>query len=115
MEPRVDYVEFLIRNCRAVNPQNPAVLPEGLKVKYLSNWLSFQKDSFLVGFKVCAVWDIITQKLSGLEGLRGSVTFLEIVFVGQCEVFVCVDFVHYFFFFSLGCETHRNMNGVSIL
>ena len=28
---------------------------------------------------------------------------LEIVFVGQCEVFVCLDFVH-FFFFSLGAK-----------
>ena len=24
-------------------------------------------------------------------------TVLEIVFVGQCEVFVCLDFVHFFF------------------
>ena len=28
--------------------------------------------------------------------LRGCVTFLEIVFVGQCKVFVCFDFVHFF-------------------
>ena len=39
--------------------------------------------------------------------------FLEIVFVGQCEVFVCVDFVE--FFFSLGREAHRPANEVSIL
>ena len=38
---------------------------------------------------------------------------LEIVFVGQCEVFV-FDFV-YAFFFSLGREAHRSSNGVSIL
>ena len=25
-------------------------------------------------------------------------TVLEIVFVGQCEVFDCLDFVHFFFF-----------------
>ena len=44
---------------------------------------------------------------------------LEIVFVGQCEVFVCLDFVG--LFFSLGCiflflaAAHRSTNGVSIL
>ena len=38
--------------------------------------------------------------------------FLEIVFVGQCEVFVCLDFGH---FFSLGREAHRSMNRVSVL
>ena len=38
---------------------------------------------------------------------------LEIVFVGQCEVFVCLDFVQ--FFFPLGCEAHRSANGVSVL
>ena len=37
---------------------------------------------------------------------------LRIVFVGQCEVFVCLDFV---FFFFLGREAHRSANGVSIL
>ena len=26
----------------------------------------------------------------------GCVSVLEIVFVGQCEVFVCLDFVHFF-------------------
>ena len=30
--------------------------------------------------------------------LRGCVTVSEIVFVEQCEVFVCLDFVHFFFF-----------------
>ena len=40
--------------------------------------------------------------------------FLEIVFVEQCEVGVCLDFVHFFFFY-LGREAHRSMNGVSIL
>ena len=38
--------------------------------------------------------------------LRGCVTVLEIVFVGQCEVFVCLDFVHFFF---LGCKAHRSV------
>ena len=38
---------------------------------------------------------------------------LEIVFVGQCEVFVCLDFVLTFFSFS--CEAHRSANGASIL
>ena len=38
---------------------------------------------------------------------------LEIVFVGRCEVFVCLDLVH--FFFPLGREAHRSMNGVSVL
>ena len=38
---------------------------------------------------------------------------LKIVFVGQCEVFVCLDFGY--FFFSLGCKAHRSMNGMSIL
>ena len=31
--------------------------------------------------------------------LRGCVTVSEIVFVGQCEVFVCLDYVNFFFFF----------------
>ena len=35
-------------------------------------------------------------------GLRECVTVLEIVFVGQREVFVCLDFVH--FFFSLAAK-----------
>ena len=40
---------------------------------------------------------------------------LEIVFVGQCEVFVCLDFVLiFFFFFFLGREVHRSANGASI-
>ena len=30
--------------------------------------------------------------------LRGTVSVLEIVFVGQCEVFVCLDFVLTYFF-----------------
>ena len=36
-------------------------------------------------------------KIAGLEGLRGGLSFLEIVFVGQCEVFVCLEFVEIFF------------------
>ena len=53
-----------------------------------------------------------TYPLNSVSRLRGCVTVLEIVFVGQCEVFVCLDFV---FFFSLGCEAHRSANRVSIL
>ena len=30
--------------------------------------------------------------------LKGCVLVLEIVFVGQCEVFVCLVLVHFFFF-----------------
>ena len=33
---------------------------------------------------------------------------LEIVFVGQCEVFVCFEFVD---FFPLGREAYRSVNG----
>ena len=51
-------------------------------------------------------------RLSISTVLRGCVSVLEIVFVGQCEVFVCLDFV---IFFLLGCEAHRSVNGVSIL
>ena len=41
-------------------------------------------------------------------------TVLEMVFfLGQCEMFVCLDFVH--FSFSLGREAHRSTNEVSIL
>ena len=45
--------------------------------------------------------------------LRGCRSLLEIVFVGQCEVFVCLGFGH--FFFSLGREAHRSANRASIL
>ena len=38
---------------------------------------------------------------------------MEIVFVGQFEVFVCLDFVERFF--PLGREAHRSANGMSIL
>ena len=38
---------------------------------------------------------------------------LEIVFVGQCEVFVFLDFAH--FFFPLGREAHRSANRASVL
>ena len=31
------------------------------------------------------------------ELLKGCMSVLEIVFVGQCEVFVCLDFVYLFF------------------
>ena len=42
--------------------------------------------------------------------LRGCVSVLEIVFVGQCEVFVCLDFVDFFPFAAkligslMGCQ-----------
>ena len=45
--------------------------------------------------------------------LRGTVSVLEIVFVGQCEVFVCLDFV--LTFFSHGREVHRSANEASNL
>ena len=38
-------------------------------------------------------------------------SFLGIVFVGQCEVFVCLDFGPPPF----GREAHRSANGVSVL
>ena len=41
--------------------------------------------------------------------LRGGMSVLEIVFVGQCEAFVCIDFVGPFFF-PLGCEAQRSAN-----
>ena len=41
---------------------------------------------------------------------------MEIVFVGECEVFVCVCFCCLLFlFFSLGREAHRSENWASIL
>ena len=40
-----------------------------------------------------------------MSHLKGCVTVLEIVFVGECEVFVCQDFVP---FFPLGHEAHRS-------
>ena len=46
--------------------------------------------------------------------LRGEVWFMEIVFVGECEVFVCLCFVVNFFF-SLDREAHRSENWASIL
>ena len=45
-------------------------------------------------------------------------SFLEIVFVGQCEVFVCLDFGNLFcfcFVFSLGCEAQVRERGASSL
>ena len=49
--------------------------------------------------------------------LRGCRSLLEIVFVGQCEVFVRLGFGHFILFpyFFLGREAHRSANGVSIL
>ena len=48
--------------------------------------------------------------------LRGRMSVLAIVFVGQCEVFVCLGFVSLFllFPFSLGREAHRSADGVPI-
>ena len=41
---------------------------------------------------------------------------MEIVFVGECEVFVCLCFlVSFFLFFSLGREGRRSENWASIL
>ena len=56
----------------------------------------------------------VTESLNSMSYLRGRSWFLEIVFVGQCEVLVCLCFVVYFFF-SLGREAHRSENRVSIL
>ena len=39
---------------------------------------------------------------------------MEIVFLGECEVFVCLCFVMSFFF-PLGREAHRSENWASIL
>ena len=46
--------------------------------------------------------------------LRGEVWFMEIVFVGECEVFVCLCFCC-LLFFPLGREAHRSENWPSIL
>ena len=40
---------------------------------------------------------------------------MEIVFVGECEVFVCLCFCCLLFFFPLGREAHRSENWASIL
>ena len=40
----------------------------------------------------------ITSPIPVFYGLRGTVSVLEIVFVGQCEMFVCLDFVLTFIF-----------------
>ena len=48
--------------------------------------------------------------------LRVCVSVLEIIFVGQCGVFVCLGFGLFFLYLSpLGREAHRSANGVSIL
>ena len=38
--------------------------------------------------------------LNSMSYLRGEVWFMEIVFVGECEVFVCLCFCCLLFFFS---------------
>ena len=43
--------------------------------------------------------------------LRGTVSVLEVVFVGQCEVFVCLDFV----LTPPRHKAHRFANGASIV
>ena len=45
------------------------------------------------------------------DPLRGCVSVLEIVFVGQCEVFVCPDFVE-IFFFPWSRSSHVRKRGV---
>ena len=46
-------------------------------------------------------------------GGGGGVSVLEIVFVGQCEVFVCLDFVHFFPYVAeligprMGCQLFK--------
>ena len=48
---------------------------------------------------------------SGLHGL----SFSEAVFVGECEVCVCLEFVVFFFFLSLGREANRSVDRVLVL
>ena len=50
--------------------------------------------------------------ISFVNGLRGCRSLLEIVFVGQCEVLVCLDLDLFFF---LGRKAHRCANGVNSL
>ena len=47
--------------------------------------------------------------------LRGEVWFVEIVFVGECEVFVCLCFFFFCFFFPLAAKLIRPENWASIL
>ena len=52
-----------------------------------------------------------TPPLNSMSYLRGGLLFLEIVFVGQCEVFVCLEFVEIFFF----SPWHIHMSPMCIL
>ena len=48
-----------------------AILLEGSKVKNVSQTgCPYGRIQSKQGSKVCAIWDMITKKLSGLEGLR---------------------------------------------
>ena len=49
------------------------------------------------------------------KGLRDRWSILEVVFVGQCEVFICLGLLEIFFIFPLGQEAHKSTNGVSIV
>ena len=56
----------------------------------------------MISFSILGVWRVgggggcYKTALNGLRG-GGCVMVLEIDSVGQCEVFVCLDFVHFFF------------------
>ena len=87
------------------------VLAYGRVARVVSNNMSYVivHDFFLVVMHahLCScvgVWNV----------LRGCVSVLEIVFVGQCEVCVCLD-LYIFFFFSLSRDAHRSANGVPVL
>ena len=50
--------------------------------------------------------------------LKGCRSLLEIVFVGQCEVFVCLGFGHFIlfvYFFPWTTKLKSSANGISIL
>ena len=56
---------------------------------------------------------LINHPLNSIFHLRGCITFLEIVFVGQCDVFVCLNLKHFFLATKLigprtGCLFFKN-------